>query len=69
MPAPHIRFTDEELETLRAHARDQQRSLTSLAHDLVVSGSERAQHAELILGASARVMSLSQDLLKRLADR
>ncbi len=69
MPALNIRFTEEELDRLRAHAHTENRSMTSLAHDLVVGRTERAQHNEMVLSASARVMHLSSDLLKRLADR
>lgn len=43
--------------------------MTTLAHDLVVGRVERAQHNAMVMSASARVMDLSRDLLKRLADR
>jgi hypothetical protein len=69
VPALNIRFTDEELDRLRAHARAQNRPVTWVVHDLAVSRSERAQHNDLVMGASARVMALSKDLLERLANR
>lgn len=69
MPALNIQFTDEELAGLRSQASAQGVSMTSLAHSLVVGHTERAQHNEAVLAASARVISLSEDLLKRLADR
>jgi hypothetical protein len=69
MPALNIKFTDEELELLREQARTQGCSMTSLAHDLVVSRSERDRHDEIIKASAARVRSLNRDLLERLADR
>jgi len=69
MPALNINFTPDELGRLRVQAQTQGQSMTSLAHDLVVGRVERAQHNETVMSASARVMTLSQDLLKRLADR
>ncbi|HUZ53656.1 MAG TPA: hypothetical protein VMU94_14160 [Streptosporangiaceae bacterium] len=65
----NIRFSEDELEGLRRQARVQGTSMTTLAHDLVVGRTERAQHNALVLGASARVMGMSEELLKRLADR
>lgn len=69
MPALNITFTDSELEILRAQAKRQGSSMTSLAHDLVVGRSDRAQHHELVMGSAAEVISLSRELLDRLADR
>ena len=69
MPALNIKFTEDELGRLRDQAHSQNVSMTSLAHDLVVGLTERAQHNEMVLSASARVIDLSRDLLKRLADR
>jgi hypothetical protein len=69
MPALNIRFTEEELDRLREQARDQGISMTALAHGLCVGRSERAAHNQLVMGASARIMALSEELLKRLADR
>ena len=69
MPALNIKFTDEELDLLRTQAKTQGRSMTSLAHDLVVGRSERDRHDEIIKASAARVRSLNRDLLERLADR
>lgn len=69
MPALNIPFTEEELARLREQAKDQGLSMTALAHGLVVGRSERAEHNQLVMGASARVMHLSEHLLKQLADR
>ncbi len=69
MPALNISFTDGELETLRIRARAEGRSMTAFAHDVIVDSSARAAHDALVMGAAEHVMSLSRDLLKRLADR
>jgi hypothetical protein len=69
MPALNIKFTDEELGRLRSQAHARGQSMTTFAHDLIVGQVDRAQHNEMVMSASARVMDLSRDLLKRLADR
>lgn len=40
-----------------------------LAHDTVVSGTTQDEEDDLIMGAVARVMHLSENLLRRLADK
>lgn len=68
MPALNITFTEEELARLRRQARAEGVSMTSLVHGLAVGASERAEHNEAVLTASTRVIGLSQELLRRLAD-
>jgi hypothetical protein len=69
MPALNISFTEDELARLRAQAQAQRTSMTKLAHNIVVDHTGRAEHNAVVMSASARVIGLSQDLLKRLADR
>ena len=69
MPALNIPFTAEELDRLRAQAQAENRSMTSLAHDMIVDNNEQFMQNRMVMAASARVMALSSDLLKRLADR
>jgi plasmid stability protein len=69
MPALNIRFTDAELAGLRSRAATEGRSMTAIAHDMIVESTARADHDAKVMGAAAHVIALSRDLLKRLADR
>jgi hypothetical protein len=69
MPAINVRFTEEELARFRERARKEGLSLHTLAHDTIVSGTTRAEEDDLVVAAVARVMRLSDDLLRRLADK
>ncbi|GEM_PF-2101960 len=69
MPALNIRFTDTELAALRRLAEAEGRPVTRLAHDVLVQSATRANHDAVVMEAAADVISLSRDLLKRLADR
>jgi hypothetical protein len=69
MPALNVRFTEAELETLRRRAEAEGVPVTRLAHDVLIQDTARASHDALVMGAAAHVIGLSQDLLKRLADR
>lgn len=69
MPALNIRFTDAELAALHRRAEAEGRPVTRFAHDVVMECTYRQQQDDAVMGASARVIALSQDLLKRLADR
>jgi hypothetical protein len=69
MPALNIRFTDDELKALRHRAEAVGRPMTALAHDVLVETTARANHDAIVMDSAARVIGLSQDLLKRLADR
>ena len=69
MPALNITYTDDELARLRARAKAEGRSLSALVHDVSVETTDRAYDDALFMDAAAEVMTLSRDLLKRLADR
>lgn len=69
MPALNIKFTDAELLQLRSRATAEGRSMTALAHDVIVDSTARADHDTKVMAAAANVLALSRDLLKRLADR
>lgn len=69
MPALNIRFTDAELAALHRRAETEGRPVTRLAHDILVQSTARANHDAVVMGAAAEVISLSRDLLNRLADR
>lgn len=68
MPALNIRFTEEELAQLRERAKRAGVSMQVLAHDAVVNYADRADLDAKWMASTARVISLSQDLLARLAD-
>jgi hypothetical protein len=69
MPALNIQFTAAELARLRERAKSKGVSMRILAHDTVVSGTTQDEEDDLIMGAVARVMHLSENLLRRLADK
>lgn len=69
VPALNINFTEDELARLRTQAHAQRTSMSKLAHNIIVERTDSAEHNAIVLGASARVIDLSRDLLKRLADR
>lgn len=65
MPGLNVRFTEEELEALRARAEAEGRSMQSVAHDAVVR--EISERARLFDEAAARVITVSEELNRRLA--
>ena len=69
MPALNIQFTDEEITRLRKRAEREGRSMRTMAHDTIVSCADQSDKDARIAEAVTRVISLSQDLLRRLADR
>lgn len=69
MPALNIKFTEAELAGLRSRAAAEGRSMTAIAHDVIVESTTRRNHDARVMEAAAHVMELSRDLLKRLADR
>lgn len=69
MPALNIEFTEAELDKLRKRSEDTGVSMRRLVHDAAVQDTARATFDGEVLQAGARVMELSKDLLKRLADQ
>jgi hypothetical protein len=69
MPGLNITFTDEELARLRKRAKNEGVSMRTMAHDTIVSSDKQAEEDDRVMAAVARVMSLSADLLARLADK
>lgn len=69
MPALNITFTDEELALLRKRAAGEGRSMVAIAHDAVVTSTSDEAHRARVADAAARVIGLSEALLKRLAER
>jgi hypothetical protein len=69
MHALNIRFTDDELDALRRRAGELGVPVTRLVHDAATGETERAGFDAEVTAAGARVIELSRDLLKRLADR
>jgi hypothetical protein len=65
MPGLNVRFTEEELEALRARAEAEGTSMQVIAHDAVVRAiSERSR---LFEDAAAHVLRVSGELNRRLA--
>jgi hypothetical protein len=69
MPALNINFSDGELARLRERAKSKGVSMRTLAHDTVVNCTTQEEEDDLIMGSIARVMRLSENLLRRLADK
>lgn len=69
MPALNIRFSEQELETLRQRAEAEGVPVTRLAHDMLVCRAARASFDAQVMEAAAYVTDLSRDLLRRLAER
>jgi uncharacterized protein (DUF1778 family) len=69
MPALNIRFTDAELEALHRRAEAEHKPVTRLVHDAAMADAARASHYERVMAISDEMAAISQDLLKRLADR
>ncbi|HEY5832403.1 hypothetical protein [Streptomyces sp.] len=65
MPGLNVRFTEEELEALRARAEAEGTSMQAIAHEAVVRAiSERSR---LFEDAAAHVLEVSGELNRRLA--
>jgi len=69
MPALNISFSDEEIARLRERARNEGLSMRTMAHDTIVNCNRQSAEDDRIMAAVARVMRLSADLLRRLADQ
>lgn len=69
MPAINVRFEQEELDRLRAHADAQGRSLQHVIHDAALSEAGRHDLNAAIANEAAYVIAHSQQLLARLADK
>jgi len=69
MPALNIQFTDAEIARLRERAEREGRSMRTMAHDTIVNCADRSDKDARVAEAVTRVIHLSQDLLRRLADR
>lgn len=69
MPALNIKFTDEELARVRAGAHAENLSLSHFTHKLIMGHVDSTSRDSEVMAAASRVIGLSQDLLKRLADR
>ena len=68
MPALNIVFTTDELAQLRARAESKGISMRKLAHDAIVNCGSQSDRDARWGAATAHVISISQDLLDRLAD-
>lgn len=65
MPGLNVRFTEEELETLRARAEAEGSSMRSIAHDAVVRAIN--ERSRLFEEAAAHVLKVSGELNRWLA--
>jgi hypothetical protein len=68
MPALNIDFTDEELAHVRERARSRGLAMRAYAHDVIVNCTDSADKDDRVMAAMAEVISLSEDVLSRLAD-
>ena len=69
MPALNIDFTDEELAQIRERAKSRGLAMRTYAHDTVVNCTSSTDKDDRIMAEVARVMRISQDLLRRLEDK
>ncbi|MCX4664134.1 Arc family DNA-binding protein [Streptomyces uncialis] len=65
MAGLNVRFTDEELDSLRERAEAEGRSMQSFVHDAVVKAIN--EHARLFNEAADHVLAVSEELNRRLA--
>jgi hypothetical protein len=65
MAALNVEFTDEEMDLLRGRAAKYHVSMKSLVHDVAV----RAAGDDTVADATGHVISISRDLLDRLAQQ
>ncbi|MEV5682362.1 Arc family DNA-binding protein [Streptomyces sp. NPDC052164] len=65
MDGLNLRFTEKELDALRARAEAEGRSMQSFAHDAVITAVN--EHARLFNEAGDHVLKASEELNRRLA--
>lgn len=65
MAGLNLRFTEKELDALRARAEAEGRSMQSFAHDAVISAIN--EHSRLFDEAAEHVLKVSEELNRRLA--
>ncbi|MEW1722718.1 Arc family DNA-binding protein [Streptomyces sp. NPDC093109] len=65
MAGLNLRFTEEELDSLRQRAEAEGRSMQSFAHDAVMTAIN--ERARLFNEAAAHVLRASEELNRRLA--
>ncbi|GGV88673.1 hypothetical protein GCM10015535_40430 [Streptomyces gelaticus] len=65
MAGLNLRFTEEELDALRARAESEGRSMQSFAHDAVITAIN--EHSRLFNEAADHVLKVSEELNRRLA--
>ncbi|GAB2931595.1 hypothetical protein [Streptomyces sp. YPW6] len=65
MAGLNLRFTEEELNSLRARAEAEGRSMQAFAHDAVITAVN--EHARLFDEAADHVLRASEELNRRLA--
>lgn len=65
MPGLNVRFTDDELESLRERAEAEGRSMQALVHDTVLRAIN--ERTRLFEDAAAHVLKVSGELNRRLA--
>ncbi|MGW2063766.1 Arc family DNA-binding protein [Streptomyces sp. NBC_01544] len=65
MAGLNLRFTQEELDALRARAESEGRSMRSFAHDAVITAVN--EHSLLFNEAADHVLKVSEELNRRLA--
>ncbi|MEU2758583.1 MULTISPECIES: hypothetical protein [unclassified Streptomyces] len=65
MAGLNLRFTEEELNSLRARAEAEGRSMQAFAHDAVITAIN--EHARLFNEAADHVLRASEELNRRLA--
>ncbi|MFI5746492.1 Arc family DNA-binding protein [Streptomyces sp. NPDC051644] len=72
MAGLNLRFTEEELDALRARAESEGRSMQSFAHDAVITAIDAVitainEHSRLFDEAADHVLKVSEELNRRLA--
>ncbi|MFD7110353.1 hypothetical protein ACFWAF_09165 [Streptomyces microflavus] len=65
MAGLHLRFTEEELDSLRSRAEAEGKSMQAFAHDAVITAMN--EHARLFNEAADHVLKASEELNRRLA--
>ncbi|MEU2670720.1 hypothetical protein ABZ622_17945 [Streptomyces sp. NPDC007164] len=65
MAGLNLRFTEEELDALRARAQAEGRSMQSFAHDAVITVMN--EHSRLFDEAAEHALKASEELNRRLA--
>ncbi|MFI9039758.1 Arc family DNA-binding protein [Streptomyces sp. NPDC053726] len=72
MAGLNLRFTEEELDALRARAESEGRSMQSFAHDAVITAIDAVitainEHSRLFDEAADHVLKVSEEPNRRLA--